>query len=161
MVVRFGAQHASERLDGEFEIVESELMVPKALSHDVSSLKPRRRTGARGAAAAISAIHRGGVDDQIAGEDRPDAAPNRVRRELGPGGDAFDEAAGVAEATRLRRRQSHGFNMGAWGRKSTWGTSQVRGVDFVEPAGHPWPVMCNHPAQAFAPKYTRSNAGPL
>ena len=160
MVVRLGAHHASERLDGEFEIVESELMVPKALSHGVSSLKPQRRTGARrGGGDLRNSV--GGAEDQFAGEDRPDAAPNRVRRELGPGGDAFDEAAGVAEATRLRRRQSHGFNMGAWGRKSTWGTSQVRGVDFVEPPGHPLPVMCNHPAQAFAPKYTRSNAGPL
>jgi hypothetical protein len=98
--------------------VESELMVPKALCHRcfLFEAPAAHRHASRSDGLCTSGW---GVNDQIAGEDQPDAAPNPVRWELGSGSAALDEAAGVAQATRLRRRRSHGLNMGSWGGKST------------------------------------------
>lgn len=104
-----------------------------------------------------------GCCDQDAGESQPDETPNRVRDELGPGGGALDEAAGVAEPTRLRGRGSHATKMAAYHRKSTPRTDKGRAsrFDFVSRPGHPSTIMCNLAAWAFELKYTRSNAAPF
>ncbi len=45
--------------------------------------------------------------------------PEPSSGELGSGSGALDEAAGVAEATRMKQRRSHVTKMGVCGRKST------------------------------------------
>lgn len=62
-----------------------------------------------------------GVCDRSAGDSSPDAAPNQVRGELGSGSGALDEAASVAQATRMRERSSHLTKMALCAGKSTPG----------------------------------------
>jgi hypothetical protein len=119
MMLRIGGNHPPQDVNHAFDVVEATVMIPETLSHGFSPCDPVRAStpSHKGDGQAI----RMGDCDQIAGDNAPDVAPNRVREELGSGSAALDEAAGVAQATRLRRRSSHIRKMALPGRKSTSG----------------------------------------